>query len=661
MYAKIETERLNYLRSNQKQLRAENYIHLKDAFQKQDADLNQIGQMVILPSSFTGGSRYMHEKTQDAMTYVRHYGRPHLFITFTCNPNWTDIKDKLKSGQKSHDRQDVITRVFKLKLNKLMNLIVKGQLFGEVRCRMCSIEWQKRGLPHAHILVWLVTPISPNDIDKIIRAEIPNPIEDQLLFNIVKSNMIHGPCGSLNPYTPCMKDGFCIKRYPRPLICETQTGNDGYPLYRRRSPDDDGHTVEINGKILDNQWVVPYNAVLSRTFNAHINVEFCNSVKSIKYVCKYLNKGSDQAAFKLKNVNKIDEIEQYETGRYICSSEAVWRILSFSIHERYPAVVHLAVHLENGQRVHFTTDNILEKITNPPCTTLLAFFELCQRDEFAKTLIYHEVPSYYVWNNKNFIRRKRGQDVEGWPEVKKDSALGRVYTIHPNNTECYHLRMLLHVVRGPTSFEHLKSVNGVILPTFQAACRELGLLESDEHYDLTLEEAALCHSPLRLRELFSVMLIFCQLSDPCKLWEKYKIEFSEDITRQIEREHNEQAENLRDEIYNKCLLLIEDAVLSLGGQNLKHYGLPQPNRSNVDLENREYMREINYDTEVLEEVVSCNETNLTDEQLAVYKQVLNSVESGQGKFFFLDAPAGTGKTFLINLLLTKIRVKKELH
>lgn len=89
--------------------------------------------MVILPSSFTGGPRYMHEKTQDAMTYVQHYGRPHLFSTFTCNPNWIDTKDNLKSGQKSHDRQDVITRVFKLKLNKLMNLIVKGQLFGEVR------------------------------------------------------------------------------------------------------------------------------------------------------------------------------------------------------------------------------------------------------------------------------------------------------------------------------------------------------------------------------------------------------------------------------------------------------------------------------------------------------------------------------------------------
>jgi len=67
-------------------LRADSYIHLKDAIGRRDTETNQVGQMVILPSSFTGGPRYMHEKTQDAMTYVRHYGRLDLFITFICNP-----------------------------------------------------------------------------------------------------------------------------------------------------------------------------------------------------------------------------------------------------------------------------------------------------------------------------------------------------------------------------------------------------------------------------------------------------------------------------------------------------------------------------------------------------------------------------------------------
>ena len=80
VYAKIETERLLYFRCNQKKLRVENYIHLRDAL-NQNEDADNLGRLVILPSSFTGGPRYMHERTQDAFCYVRKYGRPDLFIT----------------------------------------------------------------------------------------------------------------------------------------------------------------------------------------------------------------------------------------------------------------------------------------------------------------------------------------------------------------------------------------------------------------------------------------------------------------------------------------------------------------------------------------------------------------------------------------------------
>lgn len=82
MYAKIETERLNFIRFKQSKLRAENYVHLKDAMCKGDGYVSDMGERVVLPSSFTGGHRYMHERSQDAMTYVRHYGRPDLIITF---------------------------------------------------------------------------------------------------------------------------------------------------------------------------------------------------------------------------------------------------------------------------------------------------------------------------------------------------------------------------------------------------------------------------------------------------------------------------------------------------------------------------------------------------------------------------------------------------
>lgn len=70
----------------------------------------------------------MHERTEDAMTYVRrHYGRPDLFVTFTCNPRWEDIKEQLFLGQKSHDRHDIIARIFRTKVKKIMDHDNQGE------------------------------------------------------------------------------------------------------------------------------------------------------------------------------------------------------------------------------------------------------------------------------------------------------------------------------------------------------------------------------------------------------------------------------------------------------------------------------------------------------------------------------------------------------
>ena len=141
MYAKIETERLLFIRLNQRKLRVDEYIHLRDAVAN-DADPSNIGQQFILPSTFTGSPRHMHEYAQDAMAYVRLHGRPDLFITFTCNPTWPEITSLLMPNQYASDRHDLVARVFRQKLLKLMGTITKHKLFGPTRCYMYSIEWQ---------------------------------------------------------------------------------------------------------------------------------------------------------------------------------------------------------------------------------------------------------------------------------------------------------------------------------------------------------------------------------------------------------------------------------------------------------------------------------------------------------------------------------------
>ena len=74
-----------------------------------------------------------------------------------------------------------------------MNFITHHSIFGETRCWLYTDEWQKRGLHPAHILIWLVDEVRPEEINKNISAEIPDQNVDQELFDIVTTNMSHGP------------------------------------------------------------------------------------------------------------------------------------------------------------------------------------------------------------------------------------------------------------------------------------------------------------------------------------------------------------------------------------------------------------------------------------------------------------------------------------
>lgn len=666
MYVKIETERLTFIRLNQTKLRSEEYIHLRDAINT-DGNAQNVGRMTILPATYIGSPRHMHEYAQDAMSYVRHYGTADLFITFTCNPQWIEIKRELFSGQSPIDRHDITARVFRQKLKSLMDFIVKHNVFGETRCWMYSVEWQKRGLPHAHILIWLVEKIRPNEVDAVISAEIPNVQVDPGLHEVVIKNMIHGPCGTLNQNSPCMMDGKCSKRYPRTLISETITGNDGYPLYRRRSTGEKGKStiVKLNQQDIeiDNRWIVPYSPILSKTFKAHINVESCHSVKSIKYICKYVTKGSDMAVIGIGAENSNDEVTQYQMGRYVSSNEAVWRIFSFPIHERHPSVVHLAVHLENGQRVYFTAQNAVQRAAQPPpSTTLTSFFETCQNDDFAQTLLYSEMPKYYTWNqsSRRFIRRKQGKPVPGYTDVYSTDAIGRIYSVHPSNDECFYLRLLLVNVRGPTSFQQLRTVDGELCGSYREACQRLQLLENDAHWDQTLNDAVISSHAHQIRTLFSIIISTCFPSNPIDLWIKYKDYMCDDILYQIQNRMGNPNIQISEEIYNEALISIEDMCLIMSNKLLIQLGLTAPNRPMHDAFNQELHRERLYDLNALKELIQTNLPLLNEQQKYVFETLMKVTNDETGGIYFLDAPGGTGKTFLISLILATIRSQNKI-
>ncbi|KAK9684322.1 hypothetical protein RND81_10G202200 [Saponaria officinalis] len=141
------------------------------------------------------------------------------------------------ANQKVEDRPDIVARVFKLKMKQLMQCLKTEQYFGATIADVYTIEFQKRGLPHAHILLWLKkdkAEPSTENIDSIISAEILDMKKDPDLYEAVSKYMVHGPCGTANPKCPCMKNDKCSKNYPKAFNEETTFDHNGYPLYKRR-------------------------------------------------------------------------------------------------------------------------------------------------------------------------------------------------------------------------------------------------------------------------------------------------------------------------------------------------------------------------------------------------------------------------------------------
>ncbi|KAI5656992.1 hypothetical protein M9H77_25785 [Catharanthus roseus] len=141
-------------------------------------------------------------------------------------------------GQKPEDGPDIIARVFKIKLDELMKDLRKNNHFGRVMVAIYTIEFQKRGLPHAHILLFLHPNdkyTTESDIDRVISIELPDENTDPVAFNSVVQFMIHGPCGCANKKSLCMTDCRCSKKYQKDFSGQTTVLEDGHPIYRKRN------------------------------------------------------------------------------------------------------------------------------------------------------------------------------------------------------------------------------------------------------------------------------------------------------------------------------------------------------------------------------------------------------------------------------------------
>lgn len=267
---------------------------------------------------------------------------------------------------------------------------------------------------------------------------------------------------------------------------------------------------------------------------------------------------------------------------------------------------------------------------------MTAFFKLCETDTFARGLFYSKVPKYYTWNKsqKVFKRRKQGTPVEGHPNIFSTDALGRLYTVHPKQDECFYLRLLLINVRGPTSFDNLKIVDGLMCATFREACQRLHLLEDDTHWDATLAESSIIAPPHQIRTLFSIIIATCSPSNPLELWRNYADFMSDDILNRMRRITSNPYYSMTPEIHNEALIMIEDICLAIASKGLSQLGMVSPNRPMNDMFNRDLQREHNFDLNELSAFVQSNLPKLNAQQRKIYDTLMQAVTDNSGGFFF---------------------------
>ncbi|KAJ1275408.1 hypothetical protein BS78_05G133500 [Paspalum vaginatum] len=466
-----------------------------------------------------------------------------------------------------------------------MDDIVKKAFFGPVIAVVYTIEFQKRGLPHVHIIVWLDKngPLTASNIDKLISAQLPDPTIDPVGYEAVKTFMIHGPCGAANPNCPCMVNGECSKHYPKEYSEKKTILQNGHVWYAHP---DNGVVAEKNGIDLDNRFVVPHNVDLLVKYQAHIYVERVNRDGMEKYLFKYLAKGFDCARVGLQrrhssrqpSMQQFDEIRAYLECRSIAPNEAAWRLLQFDIHYTDPAVERLQVHMPFENGILFTEDGYLEQVLENPrngVTKLTAWFIANRNFPQAAQYTYAEFPKYFTWHG----------DGQYWaPRKNNRKKVGRLANVGPNQGNAYYLRMLLHIIKGAKSYSALRAIGEHRYPTIQAACHALGLLGDDSEWSYAISDAAHWALPYQLRDLF-VTHLFSHVMNPLDLFEEHAAVMGQDAFHHISRGTLGVDLGTPSSVaHTRSFALAEiDRLLRNSGHTLDHFHLPQPDTTTMTM------------------------------------------------------------------------------
>lgn len=244
----------------------------------------------------------------------------------------------------------------------------------------------------------------------------------------------------------------------------------------------------------------------------------------------------------------VDEVKKHLDFRYICPSEACWRILEQEMQAKSHHIERLEIHVEGGHVVNLDGCEELPTDENDPLYTLnsklTAYFAYNRSKHPDERVLYRDIPRVCTWVcvKKDVSNRRKSMEICNlvrtfkriayWKEreVQHKPTIGRLYTVSPVQTDLWHLRILLNSVKA-ISWEDLRTHEGVEYDSFAEAALAKGLIQNDDEQMRAMREASLISTPKEMRFLFATLLVFQPPVHTAQLWADYQVEMAEDFIR----------------------------------------------------------------------------------------------------------------------------------
>ena len=611
----------------------------------------------FLSQNFHGSVRHLKSKAKNALILVSEIGQPTLFITMTFNPTWPEVQSRLLPGQTAYDRPDIVDQVFHGRLENFLANIRAGRYFDtrdkygktitrrKILYELRSIEYQHRGFPHAHIVVKLDNiPTEPTElvkwIDEFVSARCPaitdsSPHQDIKYAELVKNHMTHKCSNAVNG---CIKkDGTCKSRFDSNTIGETNITPGGYTRYRRDK--------------LRDLFICPHNRTILEDMQGHVFVEICGA-ESMVYLYKYLYKGAKKDKFKLTNaddVNDKDEITLYLRARYLCSMDAMWRVLGYHTYPspKPPIIIIKAI-------LPAVMDFFLEKSKT---TDLLLYLK---RPEILHYLKYTEFYATFMVNgtmsdNIRLTRENYTVDIAGigrryyYRREPGTTVLVRMETLYPSVGELFFLRLIL--LNEPIiSFAHARQCGLEYEETFQTAAVNKGYITDFKEACWCFRESAISSSPSELRTMFALMTV--------QGFPTLRILGVEENFKALTDDYRFRTDIINSDLARKNRLLKDlSKLLSQHSKTLSDYGFPEPEDIESELDEHRLKYPPVEQFKLFQTLSNSHPNNADQEHL--FRDIEQQILDGASVKYFIQGKGGAGKSTLAKKIAAYARSKSK--